>query len=136
VGQEIGSEVYTHYYAQYETAVTSRSTPAPVFDANAALRDIRRQVDAYLAAGQIDQAESYMDQQQQYLAGQGYYIRKLNQAYFAFYGTYADSGTSIDPTGAQLKSLRAHSLSIKDFLAQAANLTSAADLKTLINQLK
>ena len=96
--------------------VTPASAPATGFDSNAALRQTRQQVDALLAAGQIDQAEQYMNQQQQYLASQGYYIRKLNQAYFAFYGTYADSPTSIDPTGAKIKALRDHSLSIKDFL--------------------
>ena len=136
VGQEIGTEVYDQYYAQYQTDAAPAKQTTPVFDSSAALRQTRQQVDVLLAAGQIDQAEQYMDQQQQYLASQGCYIRKLNQAYFAFYGTYADSPTSVDPTGAKIKLLRAHSLSIKDFLDQSAGLTSVQDLDGLINQIQ
>jgi len=63
------------------------------------MRNIRRNVDAYLEQGQIDQAEKYMIEQQQFLSANGYYIRKLNQAYFAFHGNYADSPTSVNPIG-------------------------------------
>ena len=92
-GQEIGATVYNKYYSQYQSpGITKEAGPAsPGFDFNAAMRDIRQNVDNYLMQGQVDQAEKYMDEQQQFLASKGYYIRKLNQAYFAFYGTYADS---------------------------------------------
>ena len=36
----------------------------------------------------------------------GIFIRKLNQAYFAFHGTYAESPTSVSPIGDQLHSFR------------------------------
>ncbi|HEX7475108.1 MAG TPA: hypothetical protein VF318_04010 [Dehalococcoidales bacterium] len=134
IGQEIGTEVYSRYYAQYQTDAAPAKSTTPIFDSNAALRQIRQQVDAYLAAAQIEQAEQYMNQQQQYLAAHGCFIRKLNQAYFAFYGTYADSPTSIDPTGTKIRLLRSHSLSIQDFLEQAAALTSVADLNSIVDQ--
>ena len=96
------------------------------------MREIRKTVDSYLARGEIEQAEEFMEQKRQYLASMGYYIRKLNQAYFAFYGTYADRPTSISPIGSELKELRAQSASLKDFLNRVAGMTSRQDLKDSI----
>ena len=96
------------------------------------MRDVRRQVDDYLAHGQVQSAEKYMQDQRQVLASKGYNIRKLNQAYFAFYGSYADSPTSIDPIGNNLKSLRQQSPTLRDFLEQASGLTSKADLQRML----
>ena len=92
------------------------------------MRNIRRAVDNYLARGEIEQAEEFMEQKRQYLASTGYYIRKLNQAYFAFYGTYADSLISISPVGLELKELRSQSTSLKEFLDRVAAMTSRQDL--------
>ena len=69
-----------------------------------------------------------MEQKRQFLVSKGYYIRKLNQAYFAFYGTYADSLTSISPIGVELKALREKSASLKEFLETAAAMNSRQDL--------
>jgi len=63
----------------------------------------------------------------------GHYIRKLNQAYFAFYGTYADRPTSISPIGLELKELRSQSVSLKDFLNEVAAMTSRQDLRDSLN---
>jgi hypothetical protein len=92
------------------------------------MREIRIAVDNYLAQGEIDQAEAFMEQKQQYLAENGYYIRKLNQAYFAFHGTYADSPTSSSPIGKEISQLREQSASLKDFLDSAAGITSQDEL--------
>lgn len=127
VGREIGDIVYQKYYAPPSTGSPAPAA-APGFDFNGTMREIRKTVDAYLAAGQIDAAEKYMDEQRQYLADNGYYIRKLNQAYFAFYGTYADSPTSINPIGQELKTLQSRSPSLKKFLDKVAGMTSRADL--------
>jgi len=56
------------------------------------MRSIRLAVDDYLRGAKSKPAEQYMEQQRQALAAQGYYIRKLNQAYFAFYGTMVIAG--------------------------------------------
>ncbi len=92
------------------------------------MREIRRAVDNYLARGEIEQAEEFMEQKRQFLAAKGYHIRKLNQAYFAFHGTYADSPTSISPIGVELKELRSQSTSLKDFLETVAAMISRQDL--------
>ncbi len=135
IGHEIGTEVYDRYYVPYlpPSPVNPGPTSPAGFDANAALRQIRRQVDTLLAAGHVDAAETYMNQQRDYLASRGYYIRKLNQAYFAFYGTYADSPTSVDPTGAEIRTLRARSPSLRIFLDQVSGLTSVQQLNTLLS---
>ena len=129
VSKEIGSIVYEKYYSEYQNGTNQDQTPESEFDLNQEMREIRKAVDIYLARGEIEQAEEFMEQKRQYLASMGYYIRKLNQAYFAFYGAYADRPTSISPIGLELKKLRAQSASLKDFLNTAAGMTSRQDLK-------
>jgi hypothetical protein len=119
------------YYPDYENS-TQPPAGEPEFDFNREMREIRRAVDAYLAKGEITQAEEFMEEKRQYLASEGYHIRKLNQAYFAFHGTYADSPTSVSPIGAELKQLREQSISLKDFLNTAAAMTSRQDLSLSI----
>lgn len=73
-----------------------------------------------------------MEQKRRYLASKGYYIRKLNQAYFAFHGTYADSPTSISPTRLELKQLRNQSASLRDLLNTVAEMTSRQELRNSV----
>jgi len=131
VSKEIGAIVCQTYYPDY---ANNRQQPAeePEFDFNREMREIRQTVDTYLAQGEISQAEEFMEEKRQYLVSMGYYIRKLNQAYFAFHGTYGDSPTSISPIGAELKQLREQSTSLKAFLDTAAAMTSRQDLSLSI----
>ncbi len=130
VSKEIGSILNEKYYPQPENNGSQTRETASGFDFNREMRNIRRAVDKYLAQGEIEQAEEFMEQKRQYLATKGYHIRKLNQAYFAFYGTYADRPTSISPIGPELKKLRGQSASLKDFLETVAAMTSRQDLIT------
>jgi len=131
ISKEIGTTVCQTYYPGYENS-PQPSAEELEFDFNREMREIRQTVDTYLAQGEIDQAEEFMEQKRQYLASMGYYIRKLNQAYFAFHGTYADSPTSISPIGAELKQLREQSASLKDFLDTVAVMTRRQDLSLSI----
>jgi len=128
VSKEIGAMVYEKYYSQYEGGDNQSQEAEPEFDFNREMREIRRAVDTYLAQGEIEQAEEFMEEKRRFLASKGYYIRKLNQAYFAFHGTYADRPTSISPIGQELKQLRSQSASLKDFLDAVAGMTSRQDL--------
>jgi len=130
VSKEIGAIVSQKYYPGYGNS--AQQQPEPEFDFNREMREIRRTVDIYLAQGEITQAEEFMEQKRQYLVSMGYPIRKLNQAYFAFHGTYADRPTSISPIGVELKKLREQSASLKDFLDTAAAMTSRQDLSASI----
>jgi len=130
-GQEIGDLVYARYYAPYPQKQVGSSGPA-AFDYNTAMRETRLTVDSFLAAGQVEQAESYMKQRCQFINSHGYHIRKLNQAYFAFYGSYTYSAASVDPLGNQVRTLRMQSSSLKIFLQTASGLSSRQELAKLL----
>ena len=136
VSKEIGSIVYKEYYPAYTNNASESQVPEldseSEFDFNREMREIRRTVDVYLAQGEIEKAEEFMEQKRQYLVSMGYYIRKLNQAYFAFHGTYADRPTSISPIGVELRKLREQSDSLKEFLNTAAAMTGRQDLQESI----
>ncbi|MFC1974702.1 hypothetical protein ACFLVA_01660 [Chloroflexota bacterium] len=132
VSEEIGAIVCERYYPEHKNGVNQGQLAGTGFDFNREMREIRRAVDKYLAQGEIEQAEEFMEQKRRYLATKGYYIRKLNQAYFAFHGTYAYRPTSISPIGLELKKLRSQSTSLKDFLNTVAAMTSREDLRVSI----
>jgi len=128
VSKEIGAMVCQKYYPGYKDSAQQEEEADLEFDFNREMREIRRTVDNYLARGEITQAEEFMEQKRQYLVSMGYQIRKLNQAYFVFHGTYADSPTSISPIGVELKKLREQSASLKDFLDTVATMTNREEL--------
>jgi hypothetical protein len=125
---EIGAQLYEKYYGVEVNTTPPATVEKPSFDFNAAMREIRINADNLLASGQITQAEQYMEEQRQFLATEGYYIRKLNQAYFAFFGSYADSPTSVDPIGTKLREIRSQTTSIQAFLSQVSGITSVNEL--------
>jgi hypothetical protein len=133
VSKEIGALLSESYYSESKNDDQQPQRVVSGFDFNQEMKDIRRAVDQYLAQGEIEQAEEFMEQKRQFLATKGYHNRKLNQAYFAFYGAYADRPTSISPIGLELKELREQSTSLKEFLETAAAMTSR---QALIERLK
>jgi hypothetical protein len=111
--------------------------PPPAFDFRAEMRQTRLTVDQLLADGEIDAAEAYMEQRREIFWEQGYQIRKLNQAYFAFYGAYADSpggAAGADPVGAAVRDLRAASPDVAAFIKRISWMWSYEQLrKALVN---
>ncbi len=101
VGDEIGRRVVRRYYpafappeeeAQEEAAPGQEEEQAePTFDFDAEMRKTRLEVDRLLNLGLVRTAEVYMEQRRRFFVAHGYYIRKLNQAYFAFHGSYGDT---------------------------------------------
>jgi hypothetical protein len=76
-----------------------------------------------------------MEQRRQLFWENGYGIRKLNQAYFAFHGAYADeplSAAGEDPVGAAVRALRAQSPSLAHFLNRISWMTSFEQLKQAV----
>jgi hypothetical protein len=133
VGDEIGGLVIARFYPELAPSPTERSEeqpqPEPVeSEFNREMRRIRLTVDEMLAQGKVEEAEEYMEERRQFLVSQGYYIRKLNQAYFAFYGSYATGPTSVDPIGEALQRLRRESASLKEFVDTVAVMKSHEDL--------
>jgi hypothetical protein len=75
-----------------------------------------------------------MEVERKKLVAEGYGLRRLNQAYFAFHGSYATSPASVDPIGPWLHQLRAQSGSLKAFVDRAAGMTSLDDLLRAIGE--
>jgi len=125
--KELGDLVYAKFYVQYMPKPEKPSDQA-AFDYDAALRETRLTVDTYLASGQVAQAESYMEERRQLINDHGYLIRRLNQAYFAFYGSYTYRPASVDPLGDQVRALRQQSPNLKAFLQTVSGLSSRQEL--------
>lgn len=72
-----------------------------------------------------------MEERRQKLVEMGHYLRKLNQAYFSFYGSYA-AGTGwaaeTNPIGEQMRILRERSPSLADFVNTVGGMSSYQDL--------
>ena len=143
-GDEIGRIVMKRYYpelAQLEMdalrPVSYSSADTPPFDFRAEMHETRVTTDALLAAGKISQAETYMEQRRQVFWDHGYAIRKLNQAYFAFYGAYADvpgGAAGEDPVGPAVRALRAQSPTLKAFLERISQMSTFAQLQQAVRQ--
>ncbi len=139
VGSEIGRGVLQRYYPEWlpepspsQSGEIGKPSP-PTFDFRVEMRITRVQVDKLLAQGRIEEAESYMEARRQMFWENGYHIRKINQAYFAFHGAYADEpgAPGSDPVGPAVLELREHSASLSDFLETIAALTSFEQLEAL-----
>jgi hypothetical protein len=151
-GKEIGREVIRRFYPerlppeekpqadQPSTKPTNPATPEPEpqeFDFRKEMRKTRLKVDELLAKGKIDQAETYMEARRKVFWENGYLIRKLNQAYFAFFGAYNDTpgGTGEagkDPVGPAVQELRKRSGSLAEFLNRISWVTSFEGLEKII----
>ena len=103
------------------------------FDFRREMRATRLHVDALLGAGLVETAESYMEARRRYFVAQGYPLRVLNQAYFAFHGNYATGAASSSPIGPQLQRLRAQSDDLAHFLETVRWFTGLADLEQALD---
>lgn len=105
-------------------------------EADAAGREDERESLRAEAEAWIAKAEAYMEERRKLFVEQGYRIRKLNQAYFAFYGSYADQpgASGADPIGPAVRNLRAKIPGIKDFLEAVSPVTTLADLQRVLAQ--
>ncbi len=139
-GIEVGRVVLERYYPERVPAPqpagngpAAPATPDPdAFDFGQAMHETRITVDAMLAEGRVDAAERYMEQRRQLFFEEGYRIRKLNQAYFAFYGGY-QSGTlpgvgGEDEIGPAVRDIRDQSASLHDFLVTMRGVVTREDL--------
>lgn len=143
-GKEIGTSLLELYYPEFlpppsapvPTVETEPVEPIPpLFDFNSEMRITRENADALLAEGKIEEAESYMEDRRKIFWEQGYQIRKLNQAYFAFHGAYADTpggAAGEDPVGAAVRELRAQSPNLAAFLKSMAGMRSFEDLQAAL----
>jgi hypothetical protein len=113
-----------------------QSTVLAEFDFRQEMYQTRVHVDELLAQNKIIEAEQYMEARRKIFWDKGYQIRKLNQAYFAFYGAYANepySAAGADPVGNDVRILRAKSVSLLSFIQKISEMSSYDQLKQAVN---
>jgi len=143
-GKEIGQAVMARFYPEMappplvweepkpDGAAEETAPPAEEdagkFNFNREMHKTRVQVDELLAEGKVKEAEAYMEMRRRFFWENGYQIRKLNQAYFAFYGAYDDTPgggpAGKDPVGPAVRELRRRSSSLEAFLERIAWVSS------------
>lgn len=100
------------------------------------MQQLRLDVDALLADGEVEAAEALMEERRQFLEENGIYIRKINQAYFAFYGTYADSPASSNPIGPKVEELWELTGDLEIFLTIMREVEDADDLDRALESVR
>lgn len=144
LGEWAGQEVLRRFYTEFQEQEKALPEPlilpprddgAPLesFDFRAVMHETRVTVDRLLEEQRIEEAEAYMEERRQYLVSQGYRIRRLNQAYFAFHGAYASQpgATGEDLAGPAVRRLWAVSASPGDFVRRIGWTISVEAVETL-----
>lgn len=142
-GREIGGRAYEAMAEDslvqeqaYAGAAPNGSDMPPPFDFAAEMRETRLTVDDMLADGRVEEAEAYMEERREVFVENGYPIRKLNQAYFAFYGTYADLPAAVSPIGPQVKRFRELVPDLGEFLGEVSEISSYDDFVRRLQELE
>ena len=98
------------------------------------LRQLRIDVDALLADGQIDEAERLMEATRLQLIELNRPFRRINQAFLAFRGGYGASPSSASPWGPRLIQFRADHGSLSEFLLAVRGIGSPEEADSLLPQ--
>lgn len=141
VDREFEDKVVERYYPEHQRQPAPAVVPAelnpdepPVFSFQFEMGITRQGADELLEEGKIEEAEAYMEARRQIFVENGYAVRKINQAYFAFYGAYAarpNGAQGGNPIGPMLRDIRAGSPSIRSFMDAVAPITSFEELQEL-----
>jgi hypothetical protein len=134
IGQEVGGHLADSLGLAPRPAPPAPRSTQPAFDFRAFMRETRVQAEQLLNDGQVDAAESYMRARRDELQLNGYQIRKLNQAYFALYGSYGGgfAASPSNPIPGLLRALRDQSPSLGDFIFLVRNVTTVAQLRAAV----
>ncbi len=154
-GKEIGQALLERYYPELAPPREETQNPEELeqegaegqdeemgFNYRKEMNKTRVRADELLAQGKIEEAEAYMEERRVIFWENGYrHLRKLNQAYFAFHGAYADepggaAGAVEDPIGDAVRTLRARSASLADFLDKISWMTTYEQLKEAVTALE
>ncbi len=146
VGDEIGGAVWA---TLTDNEAPVRPPPAPInpqdepfelepepdeFDFFRFMRDTRLRTDELLEAGDVDGAEAWMEARRIKLQENGFLIRKLNQAFFAFNGSYGDNPSSVSPTARQMWELRQQETDAAGLLKALRGVSSYSEFEALLER--
>lgn len=146
MGREVGRLVLQRYFPEQvpppPPPEVPRSAPSaalaepPAFDFNAEMHATRVRADELLAQGRIEEAEAYMEARRLVFWDHGFrHLRRINQAYFAFYGAYADQpggAAGADPAGEAVRALWEQIRDPVRFLRTVAWVSSLEQLQALL----
>ncbi len=147
-GKEIGLDLIISFYPDrtpryylqmptYTTVLAEGAETLNPFDFRAEMHETRVKVDALLAEGKVDEAEQYMEARRIFFWENGYRLRKINQAYFAFYGSYNDTpgggASGADPVGPAVQALRTRYSNLNEFLHAIRFVSSFDQLLQLLD---
>jgi hypothetical protein len=148
-GKELGAAIIERFYPEFvpppppppppEGTTPSPEPEPPIFDFREEMHTTRIVTDELLSEGKIEGAEAYMEERRVMFWENGYRIRKLNQAYFAFHGAYADvpggAAPAEDPVGAAVRELREKSISLAKFVNRISWVISFDGLVKVLEKL-
>ncbi len=121
------NELYEIYCENSELTTTTNKN----FDYDFFMKETRKTVDLLLKNNNISKAEKYMEERRKNLENEGILIRKINQAWFAFHGTYTDSPTSVSPVFSILKKIQEDTENMKEFIDILKNIDSYQQFLTI-----
>lgn len=136
VADIVGYEVADEIYRLYGSEPPPRHPPPTEtgFDYAAEMRETRLVTGQLLEEGRVEEAEQYMEERRQLFVQERYYIRRLNQAYFAIREPYTLSPSSISPIGEQLEELRGYHDTLSEFVLAVRGLTTHEQILSLLDE--
>ncbi len=134
VGDEVADLVLARWGDPTDPVDPTKDSPVSL-DHFAVLRDLRVEVDILLAAGQIVEAEQRMNEVRDELAASGFVVRRINQAYFAWFGTYAARPDAVDPIGGYLRDIRERVGSLSAFIDLVREVDSRGEIEDQLSNL-
>ena len=139
VGREIGDLAYMGLGGTIDLPPTPAGAGAgrdeARFDFGREMRETRLRVDSLLSEGRVEDAEKYMEERRLVFVENGYHLRKINQAYFAFAGTYAEQPESSDPVGERMRRLRSSTADLATFISAVSAVGSPEEFTALVKRL-
>ena len=135
-GRELGDRVFERMGGDLSVSASryaSVDEAYPFFTQT--MRETRARAGELLDEGKVEEAEEYMKQQWWKLRLVGYGLRKLNQAFFAFRGRYAEGPASISPIGEQVKQARARFADVASFVEWVSVVSSYGQFMGMLEEL-
>jgi len=132
-GREIGSQVYQRLGGKAIEA--DEGLVDGDFDFRKEMRTTRLAVEQLLDKGRVEEAEKYMEERRTLFVENGSFIRKLNQAYFSFFGAYGSNPASATSINDEVKRFRASVDTIGDFLRELSRFSSYKEFKEYLQEL-
>lgn len=126
------------YTPPERTSQATEPSDPDAFNYTLEMRETYERTVELLEAGRIDEAEAYMDERRDFFEANGRFVRKINQAYFAFRGSYANNPTFSGGRGGVGEKLEAIFNYLDDplrFIELMRNVTNMEELDEVLHKL-